>query len=65
MKGNAQMKKFKIPNIKDENTTTKTIRIKISLIDKLNDLASKNNITTNRLIIECIEYALENMEEED
>ena len=39
------MKKFKIPNIKDENTTTKTIRIKISLIDKLNELAS---ITTNR-----------------
>ena len=42
------MKKFKIQNIKDENTTTKTIRIKISLIDKLNELASKNNITTNR-----------------
>ena len=42
------MKKFKIPNIKDENTTNKTIRIKISMIDKLNELASKNNITTHR-----------------
>lgn len=58
------MTKFIIPNIEEENTVTKTIRIKKILVDKLNKLANDNNITVNRLINECIQYALENMEEE-
>ena len=40
------MKKFKIPNIENEKTVLKTIRIKYSLIEKIN---------------ECIEYALKNL----
>lgn len=57
------MKKFVIPNIQDENSVTKTIRIKRKLADTLDNLANKNNITVNRLINECIQYALENMDE--
>ena len=44
------MKKFVIPNIQDENSVTKTIRIKRKLADTLDNLANKNNITVNRLI---------------
>lgn len=58
------MKKFTIPKVNEEGTVTKTIRIKRSLADKLEELSIKNNITVNRLINECVKYALENMEEE-
>ncbi len=58
------MKKFTIPKVNEESTVTKTIRIKRILADKLEELSIKNNITVNRLINECVKYALENMEEE-
>lgn len=58
------MKKFIIPNIKEENTITKTIRIKRNVANKLESLAVQNNITFNRLVNECIDFALENMEED-
>lgn len=58
------MEKFKIPTIKDEKSILKTIRIKISIYQKIEDLSEKNNISMNRLINECIEYALNNLEEE-
>lgn len=58
------MRKFVIPNIEEESTVTRTIRIKRVLINKLETLAIDNNISLNRLVNECIEYALENMEEE-
>lgn len=58
------MKKFIVPNIEEENTITKTIRIKKILAKRLDDIAYKNNITVNRLINECILYALDNMEDD-
>lgn len=58
------MKKFVIPKIEEENTITKTIRIKRSTANKLENLAINNNITFNRLVNECIDYALQNMEED-
>ena len=58
------MKKFIITNIEEENTITKTIRIKRNVANKLESLAVQNNITFNRLVNECIDFALENMEED-
>lgn len=58
------MKKFIIPNIEEKNTITKTIRIKRNVANKLESLAVQNNITFNRLVNECIDFALENMEED-
>jgi len=58
------MKKFITPNIEEENTITKTIRIKRNVANKLESLAVQNNITFNRLVNECIDFALENMEED-
>jgi len=57
------MKKFIIPDIEKETTVTKTIRIKQSLVDDLEQIAIKNNITFNRLVLECIKFAIENLEE--
>ena len=56
------MRKFIIPKIEEENTITKTIRIKRNTANKLEQLAVNNNITFNRLVNECIDYALQNME---
>lgn len=58
------MSKFIIPNIEEENTITKTIRIRRNVAKKLEELAIENNITFNRLVNECIDYALQNMEED-
>lgn len=55
------MEKFNIPNIDNEKTVLKTIRIKLTTLNKLEDLAKNNNISVNRLINECIEYALKNL----
>lgn len=58
------MKKFVIPKIEEENTITKTVRIKRSTANELENLAINNNITFNRLVNECIDFALQNMEED-
>ena len=58
------MKKFVIPKIEEETTITKTIRIKRSTANELENLAINNNITFNRLVNECIDFALQNMEED-
>ena len=58
------MRKFIIPKIEEENTITKTIWMKRNTADKLEKLAVNNDITFNRLVNECIDYALQNMEED-
>ena len=58
------MKNFYIPNIGDEKSIWKTIRIKLVTLNKIEELSKKNNISVNRLINECIEYALNNLPEE-
>ena len=55
------MKEFKIPNIDEEKSVLKTIRIRFKDLQKIESLSKKNNISVNRLINECIEFALENL----
>ena len=59
------MEKFKIPTIQEEKTMLKTIRIKVSTYKKIENLSSTHNISMNKLINDCIEYALNNLEEDD
>lgn len=49
--------------MKKKYSVTRTIRIKKELLNRLEEIAYKHDISTNKLIIKCIEYALENMEE--
>ena len=59
------MEKFKIVNISTEKSVLKSIRLKYSSMERLEKLATKYNISINKLINECIEYALNNIEEDN
>ncbi len=43
----------------------KSLRLPKDLIDKVQDLASENSLSFNKVVIQCIEYALDNMEKQD
>ncbi|MCL2522350.1 MAG: DUF2610 domain-containing protein [Erysipelotrichales bacterium] len=52
-------------SIKKEDTTSKTFRIPNSILSKLEKLSDEKNISLSKLVIQCCEYALENLEEND
>lgn len=52
------MKDFK--PIKQEKTVI-SIRMDIDMLKKIDDLSNKVDISRNELIIQCIEYALDNL----
>ncbi|MDE6087673.1 MAG: type II toxin-antitoxin system HicB family antitoxin [Oscillospiraceae bacterium] len=54
---------FKIA--KGYDHVSKTIRIPEPLAKELETLAAKNDISLNRLINQCIQFALENQEEQE
>lgn len=59
------MEKFKIQtNQYKEQTINRTIRLKLDVYDKIMELSEKNNISANKVINQCLEYALKNLEEE-
>lgn len=51
---------FKIS--KGYNVVPKTFRLPEPIIKELEKLAFENNISMNQLVVQCIKYALENME---
>lgn len=55
------MEEFKIPNINDQKSVLKAIRLKFSTLQKLEKISTKNNIFINKLINECINFALDNI----
>jgi len=59
------MNNFKLPNTNDEKSVLKTIRLKYITLQEIEKLSKKNNISVNRIINECIEYALKNLTDDD
>ena len=53
------MNSFKIPHINDEKSVLKTIRLKYKTLERIEELSQNNDISVNRLINECIEFALD------
>ena len=51
------MKKF---SIEKEEFVNKTFKISIDLLNRLNKICDIKNISMNKLVIKCIEYAIEN-----
>ncbi len=47
--------------IKKPSASNKTIRMPDSLIEKLEMLAAKHDISFNQLVVQCCEYALDNL----
>lgn len=42
----------------------KSLRLPKDLIDKVQDLATKHSLSFNKVVIQCIEYALDNISSE-
>lgn len=42
---------------------TKSFRLPEELVEKLDKLAFENNISLNQLVIQCLNYALDDMED--
>lgn len=59
------MKEFNLPKVEDEASVLKTIRLKYATLLKIEDLSKSTNLSVNRVINECIEFALENLNKED
>ena len=50
---------------KGYDTESKTFRLPIELINKLEILATQNKISLNQLIIQCLNYAVDNLETDE
>lgn len=50
---------FKIKKIESSN---KTIRMPNDLIEELEHLANSNDISFNQIVLQCCQYALENLD---
>lgn len=53
---------FKIE--KSSEYENKSLRLPTDLINQVQTLANENNISFNRVVIQCIRYALSNMDDE-
>ncbi len=47
--------------IQNQQKSNKTIRMPNELIDRLQTIADQNNISFNQLVVQCCEYALNDM----
>lgn len=45
--------------------TNKTFRLPLELVQKLEKLAVAKDVSLNNLVVQCCEFALENLEDED
>ena len=55
---------FKIDKDLKSANISRTIRFTEPLFERLNKLAAENNISFNLLVLQCCNYALENLEED-
>ncbi len=53
---------FKIQ--KGYDTVSKTFRLPVNLTEQLENLAYKNNLSLNQLVVQCLNYAIENLDDE-
>lgn len=54
---------FKIQ--KGYDSESKTFRLPVDMVKELEEIAAKNKISLNQLVIQCLNYALENLDESD
>ncbi|MCL2081865.1 MAG: toxin-antitoxin system HicB family antitoxin [Oscillospiraceae bacterium] len=54
---------FKIQ--KGYDSESKTFRLPIELVQQLEVLATRNKISLNQLVIQCLNYAIANLEDND
>ena len=48
-----------------EETTNRTLRFHKSFIDKMSAIAQKENVSLNSFVVQCCEYAIDNLQESE
>jgi len=56
-------RKFKIPK-KDDNFEIFSVRMLKTLIKEIDEIAKKTNRSRNEVVNKCVEYAIENLDDE-
>ena len=51
--------------VKKEEHINKTFRMPLELVKKLEKLAQEKKVSLNNLVVQCCEYALENIDDDD
>lgn len=47
---------------KGYDTVSKSFRLPVELVEELDKLAYENNLSLNQLVIQCLNFALENLD---
>ena len=47
---------------KGYDSVSKSFRLPVELVDELDELAYENNLSLNQLVIQCLNFALENLD---
>lgn len=50
---------------KGYESVNKTFRIPVHIVKELEQLAGKYNTSVNKIVVQCLEYALENISDDD
>ena len=50
---------------KEKQTVNKTIRIDEALVQQVHEIASERNLSFNKFVVQCIEYAINNLKMEE
>lgn len=50
---------------KGYDSESKIFRLPVNMIKQLEKLAAENNLSLNQLVVQCLNYALENLENTD
>lgn len=51
--------------VKREEYINKTFRMPTELVKRLQDVAQNQGVSLNKLVVQCCEYALDNLTEDD
>lgn len=55
------MKRKELFEVKKTEYTTRNFRIPVELLERLNTVAQREGISVNKLVVQCCEYALDNL----
>jgi len=59
------MKPFQVDTKEHKiSAINRTIRLKADTFDKINELSEKTGVSFNKIVNQCIEYALDSMEKD-
>ena len=60
--GEVMAEKF---HIKRQEYSNRTFRFPVELLEELNTLASNKNLSLNQIVVQCCEYALKNLDDDE